>query len=362
MLKYSRTRTQQPQGAVQIDWCNPITRSLVSVALEDGYDVVLGRWFVPVNAPLVKANKAGRCVEFVGASSKYKSVQTKGGINRIDHSMFCLYRPATLTAHAVMSAVAADNVSRSVIFCGNNGSAFSFGSDTGSGAASATITANRLYAVGLAVSGQNSQSIWVDGVRTQGVIYAPSAHMNSIYHGARMNSTIGSFATGELTLPMVWNRALSDAEMKSLAANPWQIFKGRRLPVAAVVTAQYARPTSDVSAGTWTASTGSDLFAMLDETSANDSDYITTTSASTCEVALGSLSDPAVSTGHIVRYRISGDAGGIIVRLREGGTTIANWTHNPAPASLTTYEQTLSGAEADSITNYAALKLQFEAI
>lgn len=124
---------------------------------------------------------------------------------------------------------------------------------------------------------------------------------------------------------------------------------------------QYARPTSDVSAGTWTASTGSDLFAMLDETSANDSDYITTTSASTCEVALGSLTDPASSTGHIVRYRISATGGGIIVRLREGTTTIASWTHDPAPASLTTYSQTLSGSEADSITNYAALKLQFEA-
>lgn len=129
-----------------------------------------------------------------------------------------------------------------------------------------------------------------------------------------------------------------------------------------VVTAQYARPTSDVSAGTWTASSGSDLYAMLDETSANDSDYIVTTGASTCEVALGSLTDPASSSGHIVRYRISATSGGITVRLRQGTTTIASWTHSPAPTSLTTYEQTLSGAEADSITSYAALKLQFEAI
>jgi len=128
------------------------------------------------------------------------------------------------------------------------------------------------------------------------------------------------------------------------------------------VTAQYARPTSDVSTGTWTASTGSDLFDMLDETGADDGDYITTTSASTCEVALGSLSDPASSSSHIVRYRISATGGGIIVRLREGSTTIASWTHNPAPGSLTTYAQTLSGGEADSIINYAALKLQFEAI
>lgn len=128
-----------------------------------------------------------------------------------------------------------------------------------------------------------------------------------------------------------------------------------------VVTAQYARPTSDVSAGTWTASSGSDLFAMLDETTANDTDYIVTTGTSTCEVALGTMSDPAISSGHIVRYRLSATSGGITVRLRQGTTTIATWTHASAPTSLTTYEQTLTGGEADSITDYSALRLQFEA-
>ena len=136
---------------------------------------------------------------------------------------------------------------------------------------------------------------------------------------------------------------------------------GAQVMLIGGVTVQLARPTSDVSAGTWTASTGSDLYAMLDETAVNDADYIVTTGASTCEVALGSLSDPAVSTGHKVRYRLSANTGGITVRLREGTTTIATWTHNPAPNFPTTYEQTLSGAEADAITNYAALKLQFEA-
>lgn len=100
---------------------------------------------------------------------------------------------------------------------------------------------------------------------------------------------------------------------------------------------------------------------MLDETTASDADYIVTTGASTCEVALGTLSDPASSTGHIVRYRISATGGGIIVRLRQGTTTIATWTHTTAPTSLTTYAQTLTSGEANSITDYTALKLQFEA-
>jgi hypothetical protein len=41
------------------------------------------------------------------------------------------------------------------------------------------------------------------------------------------------------------------------------------------VTPQKARPVSDTAAGGWTASSGSDLFAMVDEATASDTDYIT---------------------------------------------------------------------------------------
>jgi hypothetical protein len=168
---------------------------------------------------------------------------------------------------------------------------------------------------------------------------------------------------GTIFLALRWNRILSSDEHSSIAQNPWQIFEPYtvfdNIPFP-IVTAQFARPTSDASTGTWTASSGT-LASCLDETTASDADYITTTNTSTCEVALGSVTDPSVSTGHIVRYRISATSGGITVRLRQGTTTIATWTHATAPTSLTTYSQTLTGGEADSITDYTALRLQFEA-
>ena len=167
---------------------------------------------------------------------------------------------------------------------------------------------------------------------------------------------------GMIGIQLYFDGALSAADHAAIHANPWQVFAEETIPLFwTSVTAQFARPTSDASAGTWTASTGSDLYAMIDETVASDTDYISTVNASTCEVALSTLSDPASSSGHIVRYRLSAEAGGVTVRLRQGTTTIASWTHSPAPASLTTYAQTLSGGEADSITDYTALKLQFEA-
>ena len=46
------------------------------------------------------------------------------------------------------------------------------------------------------------------------------------------------------------------------------------IALAAGASRTHWRPESDISAGGWTASTGSDLFAMVDEETPNDGDYI----------------------------------------------------------------------------------------
>jgi len=65
------------------------------------------------------------------------------------------------------------------------------------------------------------------------------------------------------------------------------------------VAYQYAHPDADVSKGSWTASTGSDLAPMVDEADPDDADYIT--SAATpdhdiCELRLSSIPTPAPGT------------------------------------------------------------------
>lgn len=74
----------------------------------------------------------------------------------------------------------------------------------------------------------------------------------------------------------------------------------------------------------------------------------------------GSAEDPVVHTGHIVRYRIKGTSA-IIVSLLQGAATIKSWTHDPAPSEYTTFAQTLAEADAAGITNYADLRIKFEA-
>lgn len=123
---------------------------------------------------------------------------------------------------------------------------------------------------------------------------------------------------------------------------------------------QVAHPSADVSTGLWVASTGSSLYTTLDEIVADDSDYDYTPNPSTMEVRFSSLIDPVSSSSHTVSYRIKGDgASTVTVSLRQGSSTvISSWSHSPAPSTFTTYQQTLSGTEADSITDYTDLRLR----
>jgi hypothetical protein len=142
--------------------------------------------------------------------------------------------------------------------------------------------------------------------------------------------------------------------------------------------AQLARPSADSSIGGYTDQSGgtTNIYTTIDETSPNDADYIKSALAPSNApyvTKLSSVEDPQNSTGHVVRYRYAKDASGgasinLTVQLRQGytnegspGTLIKEWTHSDISNSWTTAEQTLSGGEADSITDYSDLFLRFVA-
>lgn len=121
-------------------------------------------------------------------------------------------------------------------------------------------------------------------------------------------------------------------------------------------------PDSDVSAGSWL-STGASLYGVLDEETANDSDYIYTTALDTCEVGLTNPVDPVSSTGHVLKYRLYGDGStDMTVSVRQGASTeIASWTETDMPAAWTDYQHTLNGTQTDNITDYTDLRVRFVA-
>ena len=143
--------------------------------------------------------------------------------------------------------------------------------------------------------------------------------------------------------------------------NTFEDFQVAGVLVSELPDGQILRPASDVSAGLWLPSSGLELAPMIDEAVASDADVIFTQDpAATCTIALQAGNDPNASAGHMLRYRLRGDGqSGVRVELLQSATVIASWTHDPAPVGFTAYQQTLTGTQADAITNYGALRLRF---
>lgn len=133
-------------------------------------------------------------------------------------------------------------------------------------------------------------------------------------------------------------------------------------PTVAQPGTRYAFPDSDLSSGAWTPSTGTDLYAVLDEASYNDADYIVTSSPSTCLLRLSDVVDPGTSNNQVLRYRAQSSTGAtLIARLKQGTTTIASATHSNVPSSWTEYMMVLTGPQCDAITDYNDLRVELEA-
>lgn len=142
------------------------------------------------------------------------------------------------------------------------------------------------------------------------------------------------------------------------------IFSGAYTPPAnnavALVFAnpRYARPTADTVIGAWTSSTGGSLYACIDEVTYDDADYINTQTSAVCTMTLSAVTDPVSSSGHVIKFRAkSPNSNTLTVTLKQGGTTIKTATTAALTSSFADYTLTLTGTEADSITDYSALTI-----
>jgi hypothetical protein len=133
----------------------------------------------------------------------------------------------------------------------------------------------------------------------------------------------------------------------------------------------YWYPDSDLSSTNWINELGqsTNLYQSIDEATPNDSDYIRSQEdpgSYIYEASLQDPTDPSTSFGHKVYYRYRKEPGPVgqvdmVVRLKQNTTTIASWTHLDVPATWTDGEGTLTSGEADSITDYSALRIEIEA-
>jgi hypothetical protein len=233
---------------------------------------------------------------------------------------------------------------------------FAGGTGTWASAADADIPLSTWLHVVATYDGTN-QRLYINGVLKGG----PTASPNSLIANATdplmfaNGNEGGRFGDVILDEISIYNTALSGTAITS----HYNSYVSGAAP-----SVQLVRPISDITVGGWTTAP---LWSKIDEVSADDTDFITSTGsavADVSEVLIGSLSDPASSTGHKVRYRYQKDTGvgtvNLTVRLMQGTTEIASWTHTNIANGWTTVEQTLTSGQADSITNYADLRLRFE--
>jgi hypothetical protein len=126
------------------------------------------------------------------------------------------------------------------------------------------------------------------------------------------------------------------------------------------ITYTYARPTSDITTQ-WSTSSGSTHYTLIDETVADDNDYIVATAAGqTDEVKLASMTPPQVGTNLVINYKVTGVDGGatVTVSLRQGsaGTLIkADTTRN----ANGTYALAVAPGDWAAVTDWSDLRLRF---
>ncbi len=121
------------------------------------------------------------------------------------------------------------------------------------------------------------------------------------------------------------------------------------------------RPSADTSTGSWSASSGSVLYTMIDESVADDADYITTSTNTVTKIKLETATDPGSDANHALRIRARSTSGTLTVRLVQGNpaeTTIVSWVPT-LTSSFATYDYNLTTAEASVITDYSALYVKF---
>lgn len=227
---------QQPQIPVGINWSNPITRGLVFATADGKVNAATGKKINWSNSdPTKSGGQAGLFIE--GNGSRYADL----GITLANSplTLFSTWLSRTTSQYA---AVDADRVVFSTRTAGNAGFSWGRNAATGGGAGG-NVTRNTHTVQGVAQYFASALDI-PSLVSTAVAVTVSGTTLKHFTAGALITTTtIGAGTNGgnliflaqgpsggvpwldRVANGFAFNRALSDAEIKSLSDNPWQIFQ-----------------------------------------------------------------------------------------------------------------------------------------
>jgi hypothetical protein len=161
------------------------------------------------------------------------------------------------------------------------------------------------------------------------------------YSGGTAYSCVGGvwsldYVAGiDLTTQVVGKESVFTSNKVLIAETGAVALAGQNVTLTKAGAIAYLRPDGDVATDGWTDQAGgtSNIYQSIDEATADDLDYV--------------QSPDLVSTS-------------LAVRLFEGSTQIATWSHPSPGTTFATAEQTLTGPEFAAIGNFSNLFVEFD--
>jgi hypothetical protein len=267
--------TQQPQQATQIEWGNPIARGLALAANPGAgaFDLANNRNATASNGMTRGAGALG--VGFKAAANSSLGMRfadsrmaSSDGAGTGDFTYLVIANPKPSTTREML--IASQNGAQEFYLCANIAVAGSTATSgrlsafTNVGGSSGAETNGYIdgapHVYGYSRAGAIG-SLYADGRLVAGATVLQAqmwSATSSDYVGGYNSAGFGT--SNSVFLVLGWNRALSNAEIAVISANPWQLFKApaRRLwlasaatgaPVGATLAATLATLTRTASAG-----------------------------------------------------------------------------------------------------------------
>jgi hypothetical protein len=255
VLILQRPWSEQPQGAVEIDWGNPL-----SVGLAVAHNLLPGNLVNPVNGSRSSINGTSAFAAspvglgFANDQNSFIDVPGLGDFQSAPgYSCLLLANLGTPDNYAAIWAKQSSSGSNSFqlqkegasdqLTLNNDTAGISF---TSGGPFAPSKFQNRFAAIGL-TWGAPAGVGYVDGVFAEQVFMptAPGFGTASLKIGAARDSTTLAWG-GTYVFFAAWRRTLSAQEMASVSRNPWQLFQPRRVYIP-TATAGATVPTLSAS-------------------------------------------------------------------------------------------------------------------
>lgn len=353
MLVHRNPATSQPKGsAAQINRANPLG-NLVRLAMRCGELLTDDAGGKPGanNGSTLVGTPYGVGRDFVPGSSQYITLPTTDIVKAYPLTVSVRLRVDDVGAAGFVPYSLSGSSYAAILFAGGSApNRWLLNSASAPGSESCEAVTGWQHLI--CVHRNGSYSLYKDRVlltqnSATGNVVTPSAGNHGI--GARVGGATLRYFDGVIQDFVVFEGELTKSQIEDLFRNPYQIYKGRRSILASLSQPQIVYPTGDVAGGTWLPSTGTDLFACVDESAASDADYIyTTVPGAYQEFYFPNCGAVDPSTGGHVRYRIPAGTGTITAILKQGSTTIQTLGTHTLTGSAQDIDITISASVADS--------------